>query len=187
MGVDMCKSVVGMGGLYRWKESRDVPDTINASLEYPQGFMVNISSTFNNQKGTGSGLTIHGTKGTLEFGGGKLTFTPEIIHDNHGWVVRSWPSELEKQYYDDPDNKFRELPDTRPPKTLEGGEIWQSEGIDATTVHFQELFDAIRNGTPTKEDATVGHHAAACAHMVNLSIEQGKMIHWDKEKDTIKG
>jgi predicted dehydrogenase len=186
MGVEMCKSAVAMGGLYRWKESRDVADTINASLEYPQGFMVNITSTFNNQKGSGSSLTIHGTEGTLEFGEGKLTFTPEIIEDNHGWVVRSWPSKLEKAYYDNPENKYREQPSTRPPKALPAGEIYDSEGIDATTVHFQEFFDAVRNGTPTKEDAVVGHHAAACAHMVNMSIEQGKMIHWDKEHDTIK-
>ena len=186
MGVEMCKAVTGMGGLYRWKESREVPDTINASLEYPEGFMVNISSTFNNQKGTGSGLSIHGTEGTLEFGGGKLTFTPEIIHEDNGWVVRSWPSKLEKAYYDNPENKFREQPWTRPPRALEGGEVWESEGIDATTLHFQEIFDAIRNGTPTKEDAVVGHHAAACAHMVNMSIEQGRMVYWDKDKDLVK-
>jgi predicted dehydrogenase len=186
MGVDMCKSAMAMGGLYRWKESRDVADTINASLEYPQGFMVNITSTFNNQKGSGSSLTIHGTEGTLEFGGEKLVFTPEIIQDNHGWVVRSWPSDLEKQYYDDPENKFREQSWTRPSKALDAGEIFVSEGIDATTVHFREFFDAVRKGTTTKEDAVVGHHAAACAHMVNMSIEQGKIVHWDADNDTIK-
>jgi predicted dehydrogenase len=186
MGVEMCKSAIAMGGLYRWKASRDVADTINASLEYPQGFMVNITSTFNNQKGSGSSLSIHGTEGTLEFTGGQLVFTPEIVQDNHGWVVRSWPSKLEKEYYDDPENKFREQPWTRPPKALLDGEIYASEGIDATTVHFQEFFNAVRSGTPTKEDAAVGHHSAACAHMVNLSIDQGKMIYWDKERDTVK-
>jgi len=42
---------MALGQLYRWKESRDagIPDTLNAILEYPEGFVVNLSSTFNNQ------------------------------------------------------------------------------------------------------------------------------------------
>ena len=40
------QSTVALGTLYRWKDSREVPDTLNAVLEYPEGFTVNLSSTF---------------------------------------------------------------------------------------------------------------------------------------------
>jgi predicted dehydrogenase len=38
MGAKMPSSVMASGQLYRWKESRDVPDTLNAILVYPEGF-----------------------------------------------------------------------------------------------------------------------------------------------------
>ena len=49
--------------------------------------MVSISSTFNNQKVGGSGIQILGTEGTIELGGGQLVFTPEIVHEDNGWIV----------------------------------------------------------------------------------------------------
>jgi len=185
MGVKMCSSAMAMGGLYRWKGSRDVPDTINASLEYSEGFMVSISSTFNNQKTGGSGIRILGTEGTLELGGGRLTFTPEIVNEDMGWVVRSWPSELEIQYYEDPKIKLREMPANRIPKVISGTEVYYAEGIESTTLHLKELFEAVKKGTPTREDALIGHRAAACAHMINRSIEERKLITWDKNSNTI--
>jgi len=186
MDAKMCSSVMAMGGLYRWKESRDVPDTLNASLEYPEGFMVSISSTFNNQKLGGSGIQFMGTEGSLELTGGELIFTPEVVYEDNGWIVNSWPSKLEEAYYEDPKVREEEMPWTRDPKVVSDAETYRSEGIDDTTLHMAEFFDAIRNGTPTKEDATVGHHAASCAHMINLSIDKKKIIHWDAAKDTVK-
>jgi predicted dehydrogenase len=186
MDAKMCSSVMAMGGLYRWKESRDVPDTLNASLEYPEGFMVSISSTFNNQKLGGSGIQFMGTEGSLELAGGRLLFTPEFVYEDNGWIVQSWPSKLEEAYYEDPKIRDEEMPWTRDPKVIPDAEIYREEGIDDTTLHMAEFFDAVQNGIPTKEDATVGHHAASCAHMVNLSIEKKKIIYWDDARDSVK-
>jgi predicted dehydrogenase len=186
MGAKMCSSVMAMGGLYRWKKSRDVPDTLNASLEYPEGFMVSISSTFNNQMLGGSGIQFMGTEGSLELAGGKLVFTPEVVYEDNGWIVQSWPSKLEEAYYEDPKIREEEMPWTRRSKVIPDAETYRAEGIDDTTLHMAEFFDAIKNGTPTKEDASVGHHAASCAHLINLSIEKKKIIHWDATKDTVK-
>jgi len=68
---------MAMGQLYRWKESRDVPDTLNAILEYPEGFVVNLSSTFNNQLSAEGGFQVLGTEGSLTLGGGSLTYHPK--------------------------------------------------------------------------------------------------------------
>src|SRR6266700_3918766 len=65
MNAKMPANFVAMGQLYRWKESRDVPDTVNAILEYPEGFTANLSSTFNNQLSSEGGFQILGTKGSL--------------------------------------------------------------------------------------------------------------------------
>ena len=95
MNAKMPAHVVALGQLYRWKESRDVPDTINAILEYPEGFTANLSSTFNNQFSAGQGFQITGTKGTLSLGGG-LAFYPEVVHEDNKWIVESWPAALVK-------------------------------------------------------------------------------------------
>src|SRR5438874_10912727 len=38
MNATMPARAMAMGELYRWKEAREVPDTLNALLEYPEGF-----------------------------------------------------------------------------------------------------------------------------------------------------
>ena len=185
MGAQIPESVMAMGGLYRWTRSRDVPDTINASLKYREGFMVSLSGTFNNQGGSGGGMRILGTEGSLVFGSG-LRFIPERVNESNGWITDSWPKDLADAYIADPAVRLEELPSSRPQATLAGEEVYHSEGQSSILAHIQEWLDAIRNGSPTKENAEVGHHAAACAHMINSSLEMEKTVHWDGQSLTAR-
>ena len=54
-------------------------------------------------------------------------------------------------------------------------------------LHFGHFFDSIRTRQPYWEDAAAGHHAAACAHMVNKSARERRMVEWDFAKDDIRG
>ncbi|MBI4877071.1 MAG: Gfo/Idh/MocA family oxidoreductase [Acidobacteria bacterium] len=177
--------VMAMGELYRWKESRDVPDTLNAVLEYPEGFAVNLSSTFNNQTSAEGSFQILGTEGALALGGG-LTFYPETAVEDNRWIVESWPKRLEEAYYRDPKVRETELPGTRKPRVLEGVQQFREEGLEATVSHFGHWLESIRTRKPYWEDAAAGHHAAACAHMVNRSVAEQRMVEWDFAKDDIK-
>ena len=103
--------VMALGQLFRWKESRDVPDTLNAVLEYPEGFAVNLSSTFNNQVKAEGCFQILGTEGTIDLGG-ELTYYPEFAYEDNRWIVESWPRHLEEAYWKDPKVKQAELPGT---------------------------------------------------------------------------
>jgi predicted dehydrogenase len=179
------QSTVANGALYRWKESRDVPDTINAILDYPEGFMVTLSSTFNNQgKGEG-GFQILGTEGTLTLGEGSMTFEPENVHEDNRWIVESWPSNLEAAYYKDPQVLRSEVPSSWDPKVNPGTERWEEEGKDPTFVHVGRFLDCVRERKQPAEDALVGHRAAAVAHLVNLSYKQKRMVHWDFGSETV--
>jgi predicted dehydrogenase len=182
MDAKMPSRAIAMGELYRWKENRDVPDTLNAVLEYPEGFAVNLSSTFNNQGTSENGFQILGTEGTLVIGDG-LTFYPERSREDNRWIVESWPKALEDAYYRDPKVKEAELGNNRKPETP------QQLGRDAndpTIAHFGHWGDSIRTRKPYWEDVSVGHHAAACAHMVNLAAQQRRLVEWDFAKDDIK-
>ncbi len=185
MDVQAPAQVMGMGELYRWKTSRDVPDTINASLKYNEGFMVNMSGTFNNTITSGSGFQILGTEGSLEVGG-KLTFYPETPVENDRWVVRSWATELETAYYADPkmiayEQKARAREAAAKPEV-----IMLAGEEDATKPHLEHWFDCIRSRTTPEENAEVGHRACAVAHMVNMSIESGGSIYWDFDRQSVK-
>jgi len=186
MGARMPSKVMAMGELYRWKESRDVPDTLNAVLEYPEGFTVNLSSTFNNQSASESNFNFLGTEGTLALGWGEVKYWPESVHEDNRWIVESWPSKLEEAYYKDPKVRQAELPALGKARLVVGGTEWREEGQEATILHFWHFLESIKSRKPYWEDAVAGHHAAACAHMVNQSVRTGKLVEWDFAKDDIK-
>ena len=184
MGVQAPSQVMGMGDLYRWKESRDVPDTINASLKYKEGFMVNMSGTFNNTISSGAGFQILGTEGSLEVGG-KLTFFPETPVEDPSWVVRSWPSAMEKAYFEDP-KMVAYLQEARAKEAARQPEVIMVGDDDATKAHLERWFASIKSRTAPEESAEVGHRACSVAHMVNLSIASGNSVYWDFEAQRVK-
>jgi predicted dehydrogenase len=180
-------TAIASGQLYRWKESREVPDTVNAVLTYKDGFTANLSTTFNNESGDESGFAILGTKGAIRFQGSRLVFTPENVHENNRWVVDSWAQPLADAYYADPKVQAEESPETWKPGTSPAGETWQETGPEGTIVHMGHFVDAVRSRQQPNEPAERGHHAAAGAHMVNMALRQQKLVEWDFDKDTVKG
>jgi predicted dehydrogenase len=186
MDAKMPESVTASGQLYRWKDSREVEDTVNGIMVYPEGFTVNLSSTFNNQASSESGFEILGTEGSIAFRGGTLTYKPENLYEDNRWVVTSWTEELAKQYYDDPKVRALETPETWKPQMKTQSETYQEWGQSDTLVHLARFFESVRTRKPPVEDALMGHRAAACAHMVNESIKRKKAVHWDFAKEKMK-
>ena len=168
-------AVMAAGANYRYKTTHEVPDTVNALLMYP-GLTANLTCTFNNADGTQSGLEILGTEGSLALRDGGLTFTPEVVHDDNRWVVASWPEAAEKAYYDDPKVQAVESPWLKPGTLVGGTERWESEGRDDTYTHIANFFASVRSRTKPVEDAVFGHRAAACAHYVNQSIREKRVV-----------
>jgi len=179
MDAKMPSRVVALGQNYRYKDTHEVPDTVNAVLEYPEGFAVNLSSTFNNQASAESGFEVLGNEGSLAFRGGQMVFRPENAVEDNGWVVASWTEELEKAYYSDPKVLAAEAPDSWTPRMRKESEAFGEVGHDATSVHMARFFDSVRTGKPSVQDGERGHRAAAAAHMVNLSIRQRRPLEWD--------
>ena len=182
MGAKMPDLVVAAGSLYRWRESRDVPDTLNAILQYPEGFTVNLSATFNNEFQSEGGFQILGTKGTLQLGD-ELVFSPDTAVEDNGWIVEAWPRALEEAYYRDPRVQQSEGTRRWAPQVIEGAQRWQSRGRNSTYVHLENFFRSVRSRQEPAENATVGHHAAAVAHMINFAAKQKKVVHWDHAAD----
>ena len=180
------KSVVATGETYRYQATHEVPDTVNALLTYPEGFTANLTCTFANEQGAESGLEILGTEGSLILRGGTLTFRPEPRREDNRWVVASWPAALETAYYADPKVQAVESPGTWDPKAVGGVESWSAVGRDDTYTHIENFFAAMRSRQQPVEDVLYGHRAAACAHMVNRSIREKKLVEWDAANDRMR-
>ena len=176
MGAEAPSEVTAFGDLYRWKESRNVPDTLNAMLRYPEGFTVNLSSTFNNQS-AGTGFEFLGTEGSISMGYRGFTFQKEVVRENNEWITDSWPSKLQEAYNGKHPEEQRRV---RPP---EPEEYRTPRGPNDTQRHLAGFFDCVRNGKKPVEDVWAGHRAAACAHLINWSAEHGQVAKWDAKKD----
>ena len=142
-------TVVGAGRAVSLERSRDVPDTLNAILEYPEGFTVNLSSTFNNQFSGGQSFQILGTEGTLVIGSSKLTFVPNRGQEDNRWIVEAWPRELEQQYYQDEKVRAAELPQTR--KTVLAAQSGRVPA-DRPERHGSALSEFLRLGAQPQTD-----------------------------------
>ena len=173
-------TVMAAGANYRYKATHEVPDTVNALLMYPEGVTASLICTFNNAEGTASGLEILGTKGSLALRDGGLTFTPESGHDDNRWVVVVL-GRGRREARTMTTRKCR--PSSRPGSsraTLRGAAARVGVRKVATTTytHIANFVSSVKTRTQPVEDAAFGHRAAACAHMVNQSIREKRIVEW---------
>ncbi len=86
IGVGMPKKVVAAGGQFVYDGERDVPDTFDVLIEYPQGPAVAVLGTICND--TGIDTVIRGSRGTYTFTGDSgLTFDPQPGTDLRKGVI----------------------------------------------------------------------------------------------------
>jgi hypothetical protein len=58
--------------------------------------------------------------------------------------------------------------------------------LEATVIHFRNFFSSVKTRKQPMEDALAGHRAASCAHLINLSAREKKMVSWDSSRETLK-
>jgi predicted dehydrogenase len=178
LDASMPSRVVALGQNYRFKDTHEVPDTLNAILEYPEGFTVVLGCTFNSE--AGGGFEFLGTEASLVLRDSQIELRPEHPVEGNDWIVASWPEEMEKAYFEDPKVVAAERPDRWAPRLQARGETLGEVGEDATKIHMARFFDSVRTRRPPVEDAERGHRAAAAAHLVNESVRRGgRPVEWD--------
>ena len=78
MNLNIPKAVTMVGGVYLWKDGREVPDTMNVSMELPEEILFTWDSGFGNNH-FGSDEAILGTDGTL-LKGQRVEFVPQKVN-----------------------------------------------------------------------------------------------------------
>ncbi len=160
-----------IGGIYRWKDGRNMPDVQDTIFEYGH-IPVSVRLTLTTE--TPEITRIMGTKGIVEISNSYVTYTPQLgINTSPSYYSQGFPAAMRKEYdrewaaSNDPILAAHPLADV----TVFRGPSW-----DGLRPHLAVFFDAVRTRKPVAEDVVFGHHAAAACHMANASYFEGKVI-----------
>ncbi|MFN7921019.1 MAG: Gfo/Idh/MocA family oxidoreductase [Bryobacteraceae bacterium] len=78
MGLQIPKAVTMTGGVYLWKDGREVPDTMSVSMEHPEEVLFTWNSGFGNNQ-LGATEDVLGTDGTISKGQG-IRYVPQKVN-----------------------------------------------------------------------------------------------------------
>ena len=180
------EKIYAIGGTTYWKDGRDVPDVMNAVLQYPEttghpAFQVSLRVNFVSGNGETSSTTISGTEGVITFKDNGF-----VIHRNKmpkapgygGWdAFETYPEAMQKQIVADYNKRWTE--DDRKAPKLSDIVYSTPDGYNEHHDHMYNFFNSIRTGKPVVENAEFGFRAAAPCLACNDSYFQNKVIHWD--------
>ncbi len=160
------RSVMAHGGIFAWPDGRENPDTFQALLEYPKGFLVSYSSSFGND--SDSFTRIMGKKATLVNIGGEGSQRWKLIeekgtHEDNPFIHRA--------------ESFVTLPGKNEPGLPFIG--------DNDLSHMTNWFECLRSRE--QPNATVRHgfaHSVAII-MAARAYREGRKLYWDAASETI--
>lgn len=180
MNVRAPKSVVSQGGLYHWRDGRNVPDVMNSVFEY-EGFIadlyVNLATGYPRDY-----TVVLGNEGTLEVLPDRL-----ILHrhppgpDVQRYGTYAWPKRLREQYFLSKGWTAEGRPSAPLPSRSQPEEIRVERGPSHT-----ELFVlSLRENRPSVETVEEGHYAAAAAHLANIAYRRNCRVSWDPDTNRV--
>lgn len=79
MGLQIPKAVTMTGGVYLWKDGREVPDTMSVSMEHPEEILFAWNSGFGNAH-LGATEDVLGTDGTISKTGNAIRWIPQKVN-----------------------------------------------------------------------------------------------------------
>ncbi|NIP80122.1 MAG: Gfo/Idh/MocA family oxidoreductase [Gemmatimonadetes bacterium] len=188
LGLGIPKSVVASGGIYHFKDGRDVPDVFQAVCEYPDRDLTFMySATLAN--GNYRGLQFMGHDGTMRLAG-----SLDVVPDNNS---TRYEDKLEEGIISPDRPMFTYRPGFKgiDAVTSATAEYFASRGllytyrggrrVSAYHLHIAEWLDAIRNGGTPSCDIEQGFQEAITCHMATRSYLEGRQVEWDPVRQRI--
>jgi len=177
------KSAVASGGIYYWKDNREIPDVLHATFEYPEKEMT-LTYSANLASSRQKGRVFSGHDASMELGG-SLSITADLdstkyreqldkgIFDSSGPMISINPgsggdvdaitSATEKYY------ASRGLTTT----------YINGRNVDVTHLHIKEWIDVIRNGGQTTANIERAFEEGVTCVMANKSYLEKRRVEWD--------
>ena len=167
------------GALRYWKDGRDALDVVLGLFDYREGFNLSLRVNFVDGGEESESLVFTGSEGSMEIGWTGLTLTRVPRETAPGYTISTFPEAMQRDIIASYEKKY---PPHSGAQSLAGTEKFSvPKGYSDSYDHFKNFFSSVRSRQPVVEDAVFGYRAAGAALLANLSIEQGKVIHWDPD------
>jgi predicted dehydrogenase len=175
------KRASAFGGIYRWKDGRNMPDVHTTLFEY-----ANVPVYMRLTLGTAAPeiTTFMGSKGVIELRPLSVSFTPQTGADRTpSSYVASFPARLRIPYVKQWHKEHYLVPGQEPTS-----ETITYEGLqyDQLAPHLWRFFSSVRSRKPVLEDVVFGHNAAMGCHMANESYFRKSPVYWDPVSEQVK-
>jgi len=169
------------GGLFRWKDGRDVPDVMTTVYDYPR-FRATIRVTLNTE--APEITRFMGTRGTLKILDKSLTLSPQTGLDESP-CAPGWPRKMKADYVEHWHEQHSPKPGA---STLaDSTTFYAPEGYSVNREHLWNFFQSVRTRQPSVEDATFGNNTSIACHMANYSYFKKTVAMWDSSAREIRG
>jgi len=182
MQIGIPKSAVSSGGIYYWKDNRDMPDTLNSVFEYPdRDLTLMFSATLANSRSRGRIFMGHdasmelgeslsitanydSTKYQKQLESGVIDPNSPMITINPGSGNIDAVSSATEKYY-----SSRGLTST----------YINGVAVDVTHLHLKEWINCIRNGGETSDNIDRAFEEGMTILMAQKSYVEKRRVEWD--------
>jgi predicted dehydrogenase len=181
-------SAVASGGVYFYKDGREVPDVFQAVYEYPdRDFTLMYSASLASDKQRGK--MIMGHDGWMEIGD-SIDIYPDAESTRYSKYLDDGTMSAEKSIYSYiPGRKNVDAVATATEKYFaKRGLLYtyrDGRRFDTTHLHVREWIDCIRTGQLTSCNIDQGFQEAITAHMATKALRENRKVFWDPDKKQV--
>jgi predicted dehydrogenase len=182
LGINQAPSrASAFGGIFRWKDGRNMPDMHAVLFEYNDIPMyVRLSLGCESPEVT----RFQGSKGAIELKEFSVSYAPQAgVDTSPSYYTASYPARLRNVYMKDWHDEHDPPPGQEPaPET----QTWNGNDYDDLRPHLWKFFEAVRSRKPVVQDIVFGHHAALACHLANESYFRKTPLRWDEASHSMK-
>ena len=172
---------MAMGGIFRFKDGRNMPDVHATLFEYgtlPVYMRLNLGTE------SPEVLRFYGSRGILEVTEFGMSLSPQSGVDTApSYYSSGFPHAMREAYIKEWHEKNDPAPGKEP---LSDSTVWRGNDYDDVKPHLWNYFQSVKSRKPLPEDAIFGNHAALACHMANESYFRKTGVTFDPASKTIK-
>jgi predicted dehydrogenase len=177
--------VYASGGTRFWKDGRDVPDVMLATMDYPKtdahpeftlALRVNFASGGERES---FGIRFVGSEGTMEVDMDTIKMTKTPRRPEYDYSISSLPQRMHGQLMAEM-NTITSKPVTPQSLNPDSETTFRAPSwFSAHRQHHQEFSNALRTRKPFFEEAVFGFRTAGPSLLTNTSLDTNAPVKWD--------
>jgi predicted dehydrogenase len=178
--------VYASGGLRYWKDGRDVPDVMLATMDYPQGdrhpeFTLALRVDFKSGLAKEQfGFRFVGSEGVMTTSPAGVIVSKAPPEKEPGYTIATFPKHVQEDFLREYRKRYPEArPSADAMRPDREDRYVPPPGHDAHLEHHRVFYEAVRAQRPSVEDAVFGFRAAAPALLANVSYFEKRICRWD--------